>query len=199
MSTAGSAAGHATRLDAATESEQVSAIIQHEVRPDAVPRYERWLERIMPAAAGFGGHRGAHVVRHPGHGPRRYSVALRFESLAHAQNWFGSDVRRALMEEAKELLVREETVSTLSGLELWFDTAPGHRPPPRWKMFLVTVAAIYPLTLLVPWALQPLLSVMAAARQPLLYHLAVAVAIVALMTWVVMPCVTRWLAAWLKR
>jgi antibiotic biosynthesis monooxygenase (ABM) superfamily enzyme len=66
-------------------------------------------------------------------------------------------------------------------------------------MFVVTVAAIYPLTLLVPWALQPLLPVVAPLREPLLYHLAVAVSIVALMTWVVMPRVTRWLARWLSR
>jgi uncharacterized protein len=196
--TMGHAAAHATTLDAAVEPEQVSAIIQHEVRPEAVARYERWLERIMPAAAAFRGHRGVHVVRHKGRGPRRYSVALRFESLAHAQNWFGSDTRRALMEEARELLVQAETVSTLSGLELWFGTQPGHRPPLRWKMFVVTVAAIYPLTLLVPWALQPLLPVVAPLREPLLYHLAVAVSIVALMTWVVMPRVTRWLARWLN-
>lgn len=194
-----SAVGQATGLDAAVESEQVTAIIQHDVRPDAVARYERWLERIMPAAAAFRGHRGVHVVRPSGRGPRRYSVAVRFESLAHAQTWFGSDVRRALMEEAAELLVRAETVNTLSGLELWFGTPPGRRPPPRWKLFLVTVAAIYPLTLLVPWALQPLLSVVTAMREPWLYHLAVAVAIVALMTWVVMPRMTRWLADWLNR
>jgi antibiotic biosynthesis monooxygenase (ABM) superfamily enzyme len=193
-----SAEGPVTRIEAAAEPEQVSAVIQHEVRADAVPHYERWLERIMPAAAAFGGHRGVHVVRHPGHGARRYSVALRFESLAHAQNWFGSDVRRALMDEAKALLVREETVSTLPGLELWFGTPPGRRPPPRWKVFLVTVAAIYPLTLLVPWALQPMASQVPALREPLLYHLAVAVVIVALMTWVVMPNVTRWLARWLN-
>ena len=56
------------------------------------------------------------------------SAAYRQSSLADAQNWFGSDVRRTLMEEATALLVRAETVSTLSGLELWFDTPPGRRP-----------------------------------------------------------------------
>jgi antibiotic biosynthesis monooxygenase (ABM) superfamily enzyme len=193
------AAGGAPGLQAAPEAEQVTAIIQHDVLPYAVQRYERWLERIMPAAAAFPGHGGVSVVRPPARGPRRYSVAVRFDSLDHAQSWFGSEARRALLQEAAELLVRDETVSTLSGLELWFGTPPGRRPPARWKMFLVTVAAIYPLTLLVPWALQPLLSAVAMLREPLLHHLVVALAIVALMTWVVMPRLTRHLAGWLNR
>lgn len=188
----------AAALDAAVEPEQVVAIIQHEVRPDAILRYERWLERIMPVAAEFKGHCGVHVVRPSERGPRRYSVAVRFDSLAHAQTWFSSEARRQLMEEAAGLLVRGETVSTLPGLDIWFGLPTGRRPPARWKLFLLTVAAIYPLTLLVPWALQPAQSMVMALREPWLYHLAVAVAMVALMTWVVMPCMTRWLARWLN-
>ena len=202
-SAAGGAVGEALcgtpGMQAAPEAEQVTAIIQHEVRAEAQERYERWLERIMPAAAAFPGHGGASVVRPSARGPRRYSVAVRFDSLDHAQAWFGSDARRALLQEAAELLVRDETVSTLSGLELWFGRPPGRRPPARWKMFLVTVAAIYPLTLLVPWALQPLLSSVAVLRTLLVHHLVVALAIVALMTWVVMPRLTRHLAGWLNR
>jgi antibiotic biosynthesis monooxygenase (ABM) superfamily enzyme len=66
-------------------------------------------------------------------------------------------------------------------------------------MFLVTVLAIYPLTLLVPWALEPVLSIATVMSEPLLHHFAVAVVIVASMTWVVMPRLTRSLAHWLNR
>jgi antibiotic biosynthesis monooxygenase (ABM) superfamily enzyme len=191
--------GQAPGLQAALEAELVTAIIQHEVRPDAEPLYERWLERIMPAAAAFPGHAGVRVARPPPHGPRRYSVVVRFDSLAHAEAWFGSDERRALLREAADFLVSGETVSTLSGLDLWFGTAPGRAPPRRWKMFVVTVIAIYPLTLIVPWALQPVLSLVTVLREPLLHHFAVAVVIVASMTWVVMPRLTRGLADWLSR
>jgi antibiotic biosynthesis monooxygenase (ABM) superfamily enzyme len=104
-------------LQATVEAEPVTAIIQHEVRPDSVQRYERWLERIMPAAAAFPGHAGVRVVRPPAHGPRRYSVAVRFDSLAEAQAWFGSDARRALLREAADL---------------WFAAKPS-APCPGWN------------------------------------------------------------------
>ena len=189
----------AAGLDVAAHPEQVTAVIQHEVRPDAVDRYEQWLARIMPVAAGFKGHAGVDVVRPPPMGPRRYSVALRFASLADAQQWFGSDRRRALMAEAADLLVQAETVSTLTGLTLWFGATPGQRPPRRWKQFVVTLAAIYPLTLVVPWAVNAMLAAFGLPMPVPLRQLMVAVGIVALMTWVVMPRATRVLVRWLHR
>ena len=190
---------NAAGLDVAAHPEQVTAVIQHEVRPDAVERYEQWLARIMPVAAGFDGHAGVDVVRPPPTGPRRYSVALRFASLAHAQQWFGSDRRRALMAEASDLLVQAETVSTLSGLTLWSGATPGQRPPRRWKQFVVTLAAIYPLTLVVPWAVNAMLAAFGLPMPVPLRQLMVAVGIVAIMTWVVMPRATRVLVRWLHR
>jgi len=63
----------------------------------------------------------------------------------------------------------------------------------------VTAAAIYPLTLLVPAALQAALASLGLALPLLLQHLLVAVGIVAAMTWVVMPTVVRALSGWLYR
>lgn len=186
-------------MDPAMPAEAVTALIQHEVRVDAVDRYERWLARIMPVASRFDGHAGVEVVRPPESGPRRYSVAVRFESLAFAQLWFGSEQRRALMVEAAELLVRDETVTTLTGLTAWFGATAAQLPPRPWKQFLVSLAAIYPLTLLLPWAIGHVQGMLGIRMPPALQQLFIAAGLVALMTWIVMPRATRLLVRWLHR
>lgn len=180
-------------------AESVTLLIQQEVRAEAVDRYERWLERIMPVAASFDGHAGVQVARPPAQGPRRYSLAVRFHSLAAAQQWMQSQQRRTLMTEAAELLVRDETVSTLTGLTAWFCAPTVQSPPRRWKQFVVSLAAIYPLTLLLPWAIGQLQAALGIRMPPALQQLFVAVSLVALMTWIVMPRATRLLVRWLHR
>ena len=85
-------------------------------------------------------------------------------------------------------------VHRVTGLETWFElpgrTAPA---PPRWKMFLVSVTAIY--------ALQMIFNVIVAQVAPTLaLPLRVALvsaAVTGMMTWVVMPRLARLLARWL--
>jgi uncharacterized protein len=83
----------------------------------------------------------------------------------------------------------------LTGLESWFTlpTQPGSPPPPPYKMALVTWVTIFPLITLVVVATAPLVGSL-----PLVARLAVTTAVtVPLMTWVVMPRMTRLLHRWL--
>jgi uncharacterized protein len=82
----------------------------------------------------------------------------------------------------------------LTGLESWFTlpAQPG-APPPPYKMALVTWATIFPLITVIVVVSAPLLGPL-----PLLARLAVTTGVtVPLMTWVVMPRVTRLLHRWL--
>ncbi len=176
--------------------DMVTSVIRHEVRPEAQARYEQWLQRITPLAGRFPGHRGVNVIR-PGAGSHAYTITIRFDSLGHAEDWFLSEARRELIEEVQPLLRVSESVETVTGLEFWFTPAPGRPPARPWKQFLVTLSAIYPLTLLVPWALQPLFDAVPALQPQPASRLVVAVVVVALMTWVVMPRLTRRVAKWL--
>ena len=180
-------------------ADMVTAVIGHEVKPDAGPRYEQWLARIIPVAARFPGHRGVNVIR-PAAGTHSYTVTIHFDTLDHAQDWFRSDARRQLVEEVEPLLARAEMLDTVTGLEFWFmpQSAAQNRARP-YKQFLLTLSVIYPLTLIVPWALRPLLGALPALQHVLIDHLIVAALIVGLMTYVVMPRYTRLLAGWLYR
>lgn len=176
----------------------VTSVILHQVAPGMQARYEAWLGRIIPVAAGFRGHRGVDVIR-PAEGSRTYTVAIRFDDLACAQAWFGSDARRALIAEVEPLLDGAEQVDTVTGLEFWFDHPKGLPPPRRWKQYLLTLSVIYPLTLLVPLAVHRVGGGVALLQSPWAERLVVAMVIVALMNFVVMPRYSRFAANWLRR
>ena len=96
-----------------------------------------------------------------------------------------------LAEERAEPLIHEEKVSVLTGLETWFTrpSRPGEPAPPRYKMVAVTWLAVYPLITLILVLFGPLLSLL-----PMLVLTAV---MVTLMTYVIMPRMTRLFSSWL--
>ena len=65
--------------------------------------------------------------------------------------------------------------------------------------FLITLSAIFPLTMLVPWSLAPLFRAAPAFGLPGISNFIAAAIIVALMTYVIMPHYTRLIAGWLYR
>jgi len=100
-------------------------------------------------------------------------------------------VRARILAEGEEL-VHETNRHRVSGLETWFElpgrTAPA---PPRWKMFLVSLVAIYSLQLVFNLVVAPL-GFPVAVRV-----LVVTVGVTFLMTWLVMPWAARVLQDWL--
>ena len=75
----------------------------------------------------------------------------------------------------------------------WFTPPAGCPQPPRYKMVLVTLLAVYPLISLVQLALVPLLGGWPLA----LRTLATSALLVCLMTYAAMPLATRLFARWL--
>ncbi|KQW62122.1 antibiotic biosynthesis monooxygenase [Variovorax sp. Root411] len=179
-------------------AETVTAVIQQTVKRERVADYEQWLKKVVPIASRFPGHRGVNVI-HPAAGSLQYTITIRFDSLAHAQDWFASGARRQLVEEVAPFLDADEKVETRSGLEFWFHPPAGQPPAKRYKQFLLTLSVIYPLTMLVPAALHRLLAPVPVLSSYGVEHLIASAAIVALMVYVIMPRYTRLMARWLYR
>lgn len=180
-------------------NDAVTVVIQHHVKPDAVPQYEAWLKEIARERSRFPGHMGVNVIR-PHKPSTAYTVVLRFDSHEHLAGWIDSTTRRQLVDRAAPMLVDAESFEVHTGLEYWF--TPAAVAPARakaFKQFLVTLSAIYPLTQLVPKLLQPLREIGIFQAWPFLNGLAAAAVIVFLMVYVVMPRYTRWVASWLFR
>jgi hypothetical protein len=95
----------------------------------------------------------------------------------------------------KPLVLDDFKETVLTGLETWFTlpTQPGAMPPPRYKMAVVTLLVIYPLSLGASVAMTRWL----ADLPMLLRSLLGSVVMIALMTYVIMPRATRLFRRWL--
>jgi uncharacterized protein len=175
----------------------VTLVIQHQVRPAARDLYEVWLKDIAQTCQRFPGHLGVSIIR-PHGATTAYVIVLRFDSHEHLTDWIESDARKRLLAQADPLFLVAEEVEIQTGLEYWFTPpAPKQLHAKPFKQFLVTLSAIFPLTLVVPWALRPAIRWVPALGWPLLSNLVVATIVVALMVYVVMPRYTRMVASWL--
>jgi antibiotic biosynthesis monooxygenase (ABM) superfamily enzyme len=179
--------------------EVVTSVIHHQVKAGAEASYEAWLREITLAAQRIPGHLGVDILQPP-QGTGLYTIVLRFDTLAHLQGWLASETRQGLIAQVEPLLVHGNQIDIKTGLEFWFTPPmPGQQHPPPYKQFLLTLSVIFPLTFIVPWALQPLFQVVPVVGLPVVSHVVVSGVTVGLMTYVIMPHYTRWMAAWLYR
>ena len=172
----------------------VTTTVTRRVKPGHEAAYEGFLDGIIAAASRFPGHLGAEVFRPQTAAAGPYRIVYRFDSAAHLHAWLDSPEHAAWLERAEPHVIGPLHRQVLTGLEGWFTlpTQPG-LPPPPYKMALVTWATIFPLITGVVVATAPLVGSL-----PLVARLAVTTAVTApLMTWVVMPRVTRLLHRWL--
>ena len=174
-----------------------TVFITHRVREDRQRDYERWIDEITPLSKAAPGHLDWHIVRPLPGRSEAYTVVIRFDTPAHLQEWMQSPARRRLIEKIQPHFVDGDEVFVSSGLDFWFAPANGHKVPVRWKQFLVTWSAIYPLVLGVPLVVAPLLRQLGVADNHLLTTLVATGIDVFLMTYLVMPRYTRLVHRWL--
>jgi antibiotic biosynthesis monooxygenase (ABM) superfamily enzyme len=181
------------------ENAIVTLVIQHHIVTGAEAQYEAWLKDIIPEAMRFNGHLGVNVIR-PGGASGIYTVVLRFDSHDHVREWIESDTRRRLIERVEPLLAKGEQLEITTGLEYWF-TPQGmeQKKAKPFKQFLVTLSAIFPLTVIVPWLMAPLFQAVPLLALPLVAKFCIALVIVFLMIYVIMPRYTKLIAHWLFR
>lgn len=178
----------------------VTVLISRRVLPGQGAAFEPLCRQLMAVAAGFPGYLGSQLVT-PGDDPEAddglYHVVLAFDSQAHLEAWQLAPARALGLAAMSPLLEAGHSIRHVSGLGLWFQPRHGPTPaaPPRWKVALVTWLGIYPTVSLVFSGLSPWL-----ANWPLWIRLGVMTGVVvAAMTWLVAPQLTRWLRPWLYR
>jgi uncharacterized protein len=178
-----------------TSDEPVTVLYSRRVKAGRQADFEAWAHGVTTAARHFPGHLGASVLDAPG--SPDYHILFTFTDRKHMQAWLDSDERRRWLAKVGELIEADQGLQQLTGLETWFrlpgSNVPTMKPPPRWKMWLVSIVAVYPLVL----AFQALLVPRMAALPLPLRALAFPVVVLTLMTFAVMPMVTRLLRRWL--
>lgn len=178
-----------------TNVEPVTLAITHQVIDGQQASYEQWLQKIIPIAEQFQGHRGVNVIR-PSHDDTTYTVLLHFDSFDNLYHWTKSPERQTLIEEIKPSLATDEKQEVKPGAEFWFTPPnPNVSKPPLWKQFVISIAVIFPSTNIVPWFWGTLLPQL---NGTLLGHFLNDATVAALMVYLWMPLLTRLLANWLK-
>jgi antibiotic biosynthesis monooxygenase (ABM) superfamily enzyme len=172
----------------------VTTTVTRRVKPGHEAFYEQFLAGVIAAAKEFPGHLGVEVFRPPSATAGEYRTVYRFDTEEHLRAWLDSDERATWLERAEPHVVGPMRTSFVTGLETWFTlpSRPGTTPPP-YKMALLTWITIFPLITGIVLISGPLIEDL-----PLVVRLGITTALaVPLMTWVVMPRVTRLLRRWL--
>jgi antibiotic biosynthesis monooxygenase (ABM) superfamily enzyme len=183
--------GILSRVAAMSDTTPAKIIIERRVRPGAEAALKSWAERFIAHARGFPGHEGGSVLAA---GPRSYFLLIRFASALALDEWQRSSAYASLMHEAEAVSTGHDDQQIQSGLETWFtlpEMPAPMKPPAKWKMALLTWLALLPQVVILGFLLAPL-------QLPFFIAAPVSTAIpVALLTWLIMPRLTRALYPWL--
>jgi antibiotic biosynthesis monooxygenase (ABM) superfamily enzyme len=172
---------------------QIHVAITRRVRPGCEAEFQQALREFFQTSFAHGGVMGASMLTPPpGTDSHEYGILRTFASETERDAFYESPMFKAWEERAKTLTEGEPVYRQLHGLEAWFRSP--RNPPPRWKMAVATLLGVYPTSLLLSLTVGEV-----AHAWPLpVRSLVIASCMVALLTWVVMPLVTRLIHGWLN-
>ncbi|MDL0431858.1 antibiotic biosynthesis monooxygenase [Marinobacter sp. TBZ242] len=173
----------------------LTVVVSRRVKKGQEAEFEKLSSRMTERASAFPGYLGATMFRPSSADDPEYRIVFRFRDRETLTAWEESEERAELLEQIESLLVQPSEREVTSGIVTWF-TLPGQnpvKPPPKWKMTIVSWLALYPAVTLVFVLFGDLL----AGIPLLLRTLIVTVVVMLLMTYVLMPRMTRWFSFWL--
>jgi antibiotic biosynthesis monooxygenase (ABM) superfamily enzyme len=176
------------------EGETVTVVISHPVRPEHETEFVAWHDRLTAAEREHAGFQGSQLYRPVSGIQENWTAVVRFDTAEHLDAWLGSPRRAALLDEGRHFRDFDlQRVSSPYGS--WFSSVEedGAGGPPQWKSALSVLVGLYPTVVLLTLGISALWK-----HGPLWATLLVGnVLSVTLLTWVVMPVVTRALRFWL--
>jgi len=183
------------------QSRPVTLVISEIVEPSLVPAYEAWTKGINRDASQFDGFLGVEVIRPRHHDHPEYVVIVKFATYDQLHRWLVSPTYHDWIQRSRGLIAtRSQQQQVANGLELWFTLPAAYSEgrslithPPYYKQVILGILAVYPLILLANWLLGSLLS----GLPPLLGLLISVTFVSALLTYPVMPWLSRGLGFWL--
>jgi uncharacterized protein len=177
------------------EDPPVTAVASRRVKRGREQEFEEWVSGILSEANKAQGYLGSEVLRPSDSGDDEYRIVFRFDHASNLHAWENSEERRRWLRKSRPLLREEENVRVLTGLETWF-TLPakaGEPSPPRYKMATVTWLAVFPVVTVIFSLFGQWLNMLPTLLRTLVFT----VVMVPLMTYVIMPRMTRLFSFWL--
>ncbi len=177
--------------------ESITIVITRRIRPGREKAFERAVQDWIPRAIAFPGHLGAFLL-HPHASAdssqgREYGAVLRFRSMDQWNAFRVLPEYREFLDSIRPYLMDEPSVEAATGLEAWFRWTGTTLPPPRWKMAIVTWIGVC----LTVGVLGALLGAGMSEWPWLARLLVMNAAVVIVLTWGVMPWLTKLTHGWL--
>ena len=181
-------------------SKPVTVIVKRIAKKNKIKEFEEWLLGISTEVSRQEGSMGIDIIRPTDKSKLEYVVIFRFNNYETLTKWGNSSIRNEWLKKGRELVEADPHVQKLSGLEFWFthyndkSSILALRPPPRYKMVIVTIPVIsILLTTLVP-QIHTLTEMLSIPFQLRLIGITITVL---LMTYLIMPFLTKLLRPWL--
>jgi uncharacterized protein len=168
----------------------IHVAITRKVLPGKEQEFKEALRRFLGESFLHGGVHGALMINSfPGNANNEIGILRTFADEAERDAFYSSKQFKD-WEMYASALTEEPVYRQLNGLEAWF-RSPG--APPRCKMAVATLAGVFPTSLFLSFTILPLIRDFPSILKTLI----IAACMVALLTWVVMPQVTKILRGWL--
>jgi len=186
-------------------SNPVTVIIKRIAKKDKIKEFEEWLSGVSKEVSRQEGSMGIDIIRPTNNNKSKseYVIIFRFNTYDNLEKWEKSSLRNEWLQKGRELAEAAYDVQKLTGLEFWFtpyfedesSSMIDLKPPPRYKMAIVTIPVISILLLTLVPQIHALTEVILI---PYAIRLVIAITItVLLMTYVIMPLLTKLLKSWL--
>ena len=176
------------------QPDAVTVVVHRRIKVGREDEFQAAMQAFTQFALSFPGHQGMQLMRLVS-GGRDYTVVARFASKEARQAFTSTPEYATWQRRLAELTEGDPRIDELSGLEGWFASgnAPSLPKPGKIKMAIATFIGVFPVSTLVGVLVVPYIQQLPM----LLVNAIVAALIVILLTWVVMPIVTRLLHRWL--
>ncbi len=181
-----------------------SLVVEHTVPHGEGLAFRWWHARLTRTAKRFKGHIRTDLCS-PVRGqlpnqPMKWYSIIHFESADLLNKWIKSRDREALINSGRKTFASYQFISFSTGLEGWFSRETGTEQigfgPPAWKQNAAVILALYP-TVMIQSAVFAALGFMQSWNMPnsmIINNIITS----SLLTWAVMPLVTRLLGFWLR-
>lgn len=176
-------------------SDPVTLAVTDHVPMEAKARYEVLVEELHKLFEAQNGFLSVDTVRHSRPHQVEYTVLSRWSDEAAVTQWRGNPTIREKLAEIEAITGGPAQHVQAIGLGMWVDHAEGAAPhlPPAWKRTAMSAAAVYPMLMLLMALSSPIIGGLPQFLQVLI----IVIVLSALLTWPIMPWLSKVLRPWL--
>ena len=172
----------------------IHVAITRRIKPGCEQEFQAALKEFFARSLTHSGVQGAAMlVPPPGSSSTEYGILRSFAGIAERDAFYASPLYLDWKKRVAPLVDGEPEARELHGLEAFF-RQDSRALPPKWKMAIATYLGVVPVIMTLARTLGPLIR----SWNFVLYNLLFNACVVTLLTWVVMPLITRALHGWLQ-